>query len=172
MPGFARAHEGRLPPYPNVLWRTRSHRLSSSAGATRLWRESGRVAKALMRCLVERSVTKAPVDSSSGECVEATGDDSLTTPARLRHLRMVTSAAYLPRPRRFMRYFLKMFVGFLLGVMIYELISVALGGSFDLASESFRIVSIAAIGAGLLTVFDRRRRSRSDHGEKAADHRQ
>jgi len=71
-----------------------------------------------------------------------------------------------------MRYFLKMFVGFLLGVMIYELISVALGGSFDLASESFRIVSIAAIGAGLLTVFDRRRRSRSDHGEKAADHRQ
>jgi hypothetical protein len=70
-----------------------------------------------------------------------------------------------------MRYFLKMFVGFLLGVMIYELISVALGGSFDLASESFRIVSIAAIGAGLLTVFDRRRRSGSEHEEKAAGRR-
>lgn len=58
-----------------------------------------------------------------------------------------------------MRYFLTVFVGFLVGFTIYEAISYALGGSLDLESEAIKGVAFAAIAAALMTLFNRWRRS-------------
>jgi len=76
----ARRNEGRSPPC-SVRLMHRPCRRSSSAGAPRSWRESTSADTAPMRCLTARPGTKAPVGSSSGVCVEATGYDSLTPPA-------------------------------------------------------------------------------------------
>lgn len=61
-----------------------------------------------------------------------------------------------------MRYFFKAFIGFLAGFIIYEAITYAFGGSFDLMSEAVKGVAIAAIAGTLMTLFERWRRSATE----------
>jgi hypothetical protein len=68
-----------------------------------------------------------------------------------------------------MRHFLKAFIGFLIGFVLYEAINYAPGGSFDLVSEAIRVVAIAAIAAAPLALFERRRGSTTERSEKTTD---